>query len=98
MGEYTNFLLIGGMLIVFYMFFIRPQQKKAKDGQKFLEALKKGDKVVTIGGVHGRILKDEDTTFLIEVDTNVKIRVEKSSVSMDATNEVLKPKEAKEEK
>jgi preprotein translocase subunit YajC len=62
---------------------IRPQQKKAKDAKKFREALQKGTKVVTIGGLHGRISEVNDTTVLLEVDGNVRIRFEKSAIAMD---------------
>jgi preprotein translocase subunit YajC len=70
-------------MVVFYFFMIRPQQKKAKDAKKFREALQKGTKVVTIGGLHGRISEVNDTTVLLEVDGNVRIRFEKSAIAMD---------------
>ena len=66
--------------IVFYFFMIRPQTKKAKDAKLFREALKKGDKVVTIGGIHGRVLEVADTTVLVDTG-GAKIRFEKSAIS-----------------
>lgn len=74
---------MGLLMVVFYFFMIRPQQKKAKDAKKFREALQKGTKVVTIGGMHGRISEVNDTTVLLEVDGNVRIRFEKSAIAMD---------------
>ncbi len=74
---------MGLLMVVFYFFMIRPQQKKAKDAKKFREALQKGTKVVTIGGLHGRISEVNDTTVLLEVDGNVRIRFEKSAIAMD---------------
>ncbi|REJ82544.1 MAG: preprotein translocase subunit YajC [Bacteroidetes bacterium] len=73
------------IIVVFYLFMIRPQIKKQKAEKAFREALEKGAKVVTIGGVHGKIIEVTDRTFLIEVDTNVKLRVEKSAISAEAT-------------
>ena len=78
-----QFLPLLLILVVFYFFFIRPQQKKAKDQKKFREALKKGQKIVTIGGIHGKILEVKDTTVIIEVGNGVKMTVEKSAVAMD---------------
>jgi len=71
------------ILIVFYFFFIRPQTKKNKEQKKFREALKKGDKVVTIGGVHGRIAEVKETTVILEVGNQLKMTVEKSAIAMD---------------
>jgi preprotein translocase subunit YajC len=76
-------IMMGLLMVVFYFFMIRPQQKKAKDARKFREGLKKGDKVVTIGGLHGRVYEVADTTVLLEVDGTVKLRFEKSAVAMD---------------
>lgn len=73
------------IIIIFYFFMIRPQQKKAKDQKKFVEEVKKGDLVVTIGGAHGRIAEVEDDTFIIEFERGARIRFAKSSVSMEST-------------
>jgi preprotein translocase subunit YajC len=64
---------------------IRPQMKKAKDHKKFVEELKKGDKVITLSGIHGKIVDLNDTTFLIEVESGTKIRFDKSAVSLEAS-------------
>ena len=73
------------ILIVFYFFFIRPQTKKNKEQKKFREALKKGDKVVTIGGIHGKVAEVKDTTVILEVANQVKLKVEKSAIAMDTS-------------
>jgi preprotein translocase subunit YajC len=64
---------------------IRPQMKKAKDHKKYVEELKKGDKVITTSGIHGKIVDVNDTTFLVDVDSGTKIRFEKSSISLEAS-------------
>ena len=69
-----------GLFAVFYFFMIRPQQKKQKELQKARESMKTGDKVVTAGGIHGRIKEVGDTWFLVEVADGIKIKFEKSSV------------------
>ncbi len=78
-----QFLPLLLILVVFYFFFIRPQQKKAKDQKKFREELKKGQKIVTIGGIHGKILEVKESTVMIEVGNGVKMTIEKSAVAMD---------------
>ena len=81
-----NVLLWVGVIGVFYFFMIRPQQKKQKDQKSFVENLKKGDSVVTIGGLHGRIVSVDDTTITLEVDRGVRLTFEKTSVSREATS------------
>ncbi len=82
--DYTTMIFIGVMFVVMYFFFIRPQQKKAKKAQAFRESLEKGDKVVTIGGIHGKIVDIADSTVLISCESG-KLRVEKSAVSSENT-------------
>jgi preprotein translocase subunit YajC len=79
---------MGLLMVVFYFFMIRPQQKKAKDAKKFRESLQKGSRVVTIGGIHGRVVEVADTTILLEVDNNVKLRFEKTAIAMDNTQQL----------
>ena len=76
-------VMMGLLMVVFYFFMIRPQQKKSKDAKKFREALQKGSRVVTIGGMHGKVVEVDDKTVLLDVDTNVKLRFEKSAIAMD---------------
>lgn len=78
-----SFLPIIMIIVVFYFFMIRPQMKKAKEQKKFRENLKKGDRVVTIGGLHGKIADVQETTFIIETEGGIKLKFEKSAVSMD---------------
>ncbi len=73
------------ILIVFYFFFIRPQTKKNKEQKKFREALKKGDKVVTIGGIHAKVAEVKETTLILDIGNQMKINVEKSAVVMDSS-------------
>ena len=71
------------IIVVFYFFMIRPQLKKAKDQKKYREELKKGDKVITIGGIHGKIVEMSDKTFIIEVEGGNKLKIERSAVSLE---------------
>lgn len=79
-NPFSFLLMVGGIILVFYFFMIRPQQKKAKQEKEFRESLKKGDKVVTIGGIHGRIVSIEDDGILVEVDNGVKLKFDKSAI------------------
>ena len=72
--------------VVFYFFMIRPQMKKAKDQKKYIEALKVGDKVLTIGGIYGVVFKlNDDGTIILTVEDGGKLKVSKSAISQDAT-------------
>lgn len=77
---YQMFIMIGVIIVVFYFFMIRPQQKKQKAEQKMRDSLAKGDRIVTIGGIHGKIVSVDDATILIEVDNGVKLKMDKSAV------------------
>lgn len=83
-----SFLPLILIVVVFYFFFIRPQMKRSKDQKKFKEGLQKGQKVITIGGIHGRIIEIQDTTVTLEVDQDVKFRVEKTAIAMDNTQTI----------
>jgi len=74
-----------GMLVVFYFFIIRPQQKKQKNQKKYIAEVKKGDSIITIGGIHGRIFEVGDETIILEVEKGGKIKLEKSSISLEAS-------------
>ena len=79
------------ILVVFYFFMIRPQMKKQKELKKFRENLKAGDKVVTIGGIHGKILEMNDATVLISSEGS-KLRLDKSAIAQSFEETVLAPK------
>ena len=86
-------IMMGLVMVVIYFFMLRPQMKKAKDEKKYREALKKGDRIVTIGGIHGKINEIRDDSFIIEVEGNNRLKIEKSAVSMTSSatlNEVAK--------
>ncbi|MCG8322182.1 MAG: preprotein translocase subunit YajC [Cytophagales bacterium] len=78
-----NAILFGGIILIFYFFMLRPQQKKQKDQKNFLETVKKGDNVVTIGGMHGKVFAIEKDFVIIEVDKGAKIKFDKSSISFE---------------
>lgn len=82
----TAFLPLILIMVVFYFFMIRPQVKRQKELRKFRESLAKGDKVVTTGGIYGKVLEIKDTYVLLQIDDNVKIRVDKSAVVKDMSD------------
>lgn len=81
-----NLVMIGLIIVVFYFFMIRPQQKKAKEQKLFSESIKRGDKVVTIGGLHGKIVSSEGDKTVIEIDNGVNVTVSKSAISLESSN------------
>lgn len=81
-----QFVFLGLMILVFWLFFIRPQAKKAKNQKNFISNLQKGDKIVTIAGIHGTINKiNEDNTLNLEVSPGSYLKIEKSAISMEMT-------------
>lgn len=76
----STLIMFGAIFAIFYFMIIRPQQKKAKEREKLLSNLEKGDKVVTSGGVHATIVGLEDKTALIEIAPNVKVKIERSAI------------------
>ena len=91
-GIVSMVLPIALIFVIFYVFIIRPQNKKQKETQKMIDALKKGDKVVTIGGIHGVISSVKDQTVIVKVDDDAKIEFTRSAVAS-----VIVDKPAKEE-
>jgi len=87
-SSWLSFLPLILIVVVFYLFFIRPQMKRSKDQKKFRESLEKGQKVITIGGIHGRIVEIQDTTVTIEVEGQVRLRIEKSAVALDSSQTI----------
>lgn len=85
-----SLVLMGAIVVIFYFFMIRPQQKKTKDQKKFQDELKVGDKVVTLGGAHGRVAEIEDDTVVLEVERGGRIRYSRSAISMESSKTVKK--------
>jgi preprotein translocase subunit YajC len=82
----TQILPLVLIIVVFYFFMIRPQMKKAKEQKKYIEALKKGDKILTIGGIYGKIVEmREDQTIIMEVEDGTKMKISKNAISQDAS-------------
>ncbi len=86
-NQLMNFLPLILIVLVFYLFFIRPQMKKSKDQKKFREALKKGDKVITIGGIHGKILEISETTITLDIGNQIRMTFQKSAISADPSTQ-----------
>ncbi len=92
----STLIMMGLMILVFWMFMIRPQAKKAKQQKQFVNNMQKGDKVVTIAGIHGTINKvNDDGTILLETSPGSYIKIEKSAVSLEWSNNINKTTEAK---
>jgi len=90
-SDYRTLFMMGAIAIVFYFFMIRPQVKKQKDQKKFVSDLKKGDKIVTTAGMHGRIAEINDSTFLLETEGGGKIRHDRSAISLEASKALNTP-------
>jgi preprotein translocase subunit YajC len=91
-GGTAQFIFIGGMILVFWLFMIRPQAKKAKLAKKFQQEMQKGDRIVTIAGIHGKVNKsNDDGTLDIETSPGSYLKIEKSAVSMEWTQNLNKP-------
>lgn len=92
-------ILLGGMILVFWLFMIRPQAKKAKLAKQFQENMQKGDKIVTIAGIHGVVNKvNEDGTIMLETSPGSYIKIEKSAISLEWTQNINKSAAAVAEK
>ena len=85
-GGWSMWIMLALIFVVMWFFMIRPQKKQQKELQNFRDALKKGDKVVTIGGIYGTVTEVKEDSVLIEVDNNVKIRVSKQALVKDFTD------------
>ena len=85
-GGWTTWVMIALIFVVMWFFMIRPQKKQQKELQNFRDSLKKGDKVVTIGGIYGTVAEIKEDSVLIEVDNSVKIRVSKQALVKDFTD------------
>jgi preprotein translocase subunit YajC len=86
-GGASMWIMLALIFVVMWFFMIRPQKKQQKELQNFRDGLKKGDKVVTIGGIYGIVCEVKEGTVLLEVDNNVKIRVSKNALIKDFTEQ-----------
>jgi preprotein translocase subunit YajC len=90
-GGSLQFILLGGMILVFWLFMIRPQAKKAKMAKEFQQNMQKGDKVVTIAGIHGKVNKvNEDNTIELETSPGSYMKIEKSAISIEWSQQLNK--------
>lgn len=80
-------IMIGSMILIMWLFMWRPESKRRKQMQEFIANLKKGDKIITAGGIHGTVKEVKETTLLIEVDSNVTLRIEKNMVVADPASQ-----------
>jgi len=85
-GMISTLIMFAAIFAIFYFMIIRPQQKKAKERQKLLDSLQKGDKVITTGGIHGAIAGIDDKTVLLDVGNNVKIKIDRSAIGQVVQN------------
>ena len=86
-GGWSMWIMLALIFVVIWFFMIRPQKKQQKELQNFRDGLKKGDKVVTIGGIYGTVCEVKESSVLMEVDSNVKIRVNKNALVKDFTEQ-----------
>ncbi|MEG2337140.1 MAG: preprotein translocase subunit YajC [Bacteroidales bacterium] len=92
MGGYENLILIAAIIVIFYFFMIRPQMKGTKEQKKFRETLSKGQKIVTIGGIHGKIVEVEEQTVIIETEGQNRLKLEKSAIASSIADQLTDAK------
>lgn len=85
-----SLLFFPAIIVIFYFFMIRPQMKRQKELRKYRESLKKGDKVITTGGIYGRVIEVKDAYVTVEIAKEVEIKIDKSAIIMDMTDAVRK--------
>jgi preprotein translocase subunit YajC len=91
-GLMANVILFGSIILIFYFMIIRPQSKRQKEREKMLNAMEKGDKVVTSGGIHGTIAGLDEKTALVQISDNVKIKVDRSAIAAVLTEKAAEIK------
>ncbi len=89
-----NLFFLLAFLAIVYFFFLRPQNKQKKEMQSMLDDIKKGDKLVTAGGIHGKVFRNDGDIIVLEIDTNTKMKVETSSISLEMTKKAREAKKA----
>ena len=85
-SPYSSFIFLAAIILIFYFFMIRPQMKKQKDSKKFREELKKGDKVLTTGGIYGKLAEIREKVVILEVEDKVRLKVDKTAIIKDSTD------------
>lgn len=88
-GGISTLIMFGAIFVVFYFFMIRPQQKKQKELRSFRDNVAKGDRIVTIGGIHGKVESVKDTSVVVTVEGGTKLRIEKSAIASEFTGNEL---------
>lgn len=91
----STFVMFGAIFLIFYFMIIRPQQKRAKEREKLLSSIQKGDKVVTSGGMHGVVAGVEEKTVLLQVTETVKVKMERSAIATILNRDAKETKELK---
>jgi preprotein translocase subunit YajC len=91
-NPWSSFIFLGLIIVIFYFFMIRPQTKRQKEARNFRDNLQKGDKIVTTGGLYGKIVEVHDNYAIIEVDSNVKIKIDKGSIATSQQSNVNEEK------
>ena len=91
-SQWSFWIMMGLMILVIWLFMWRPESKRRQELAKFREGLKKGDKIITAGGIYGTVKEIKETTLLIEVDSNVTLRVDKNMVVADNSAAVQEKK------
>ena len=89
----STLIMFGMIFVIFYFMILRPQQKRAKERQKMLDSIKKGDKIITSGGMHGKVINVDEKTILIEASDNVKLKFDRSAINViirEASEEAVK--------
>ena len=87
---WTTFIMFGAIILIFYFLIIRPQKKRDKEAQAMIDALKKGDKVITIGGIHGTVVAVKEKTVVLKVDDNARIEFLKTAISTVTNKDAVK--------
>ena len=85
-SPYSSLIFIALIFVIFYFFMIRPQMKKQKDSRKFREELKNGDKVLTLGGIYGKIVEVREKAVILEVEDKTRLKVDKTALVKDSTD------------
>lgn len=87
-GGGGQFIMLIAVMGIFFVFMILPQMRKQKKAKQFNSSLKKGNHIITAGGIHGKIVTVDDARFVIELEDGAKMKIEKAGISMEMTNQV----------